>query len=305
MVFWASCAWVLRTSPSFRSTGVLGWAVDFDEGVYLSASRLLWQGLVPWRDFVFVHPPGVAVLLSFATAWDLAPSHALEVARWGVSLVAAFDVLLASLLVRRHVGLLGGCVTAGLLMVWPEVVMADRGVHLEPFLTGACLLALWQLTSARPRPITAGVWFGLALLVKSWAVLWLVAWLLARGRRAVQGLLVASVVAGLVLGPLALAIPDFARQVVWFHLVRPADGDASLTLRLVEIFYARSTLPLVLLGTTSWGLWRRRADAFTRVLVIVSGLLVAAFLGAAAYWNQYNAHLAFPLAMRVGWGWAR
>jgi hypothetical protein len=65
---------------------------------------------------------------------------------------------------------------------------------------------------------------------------------------------------------------------------------------------ARSVLPAVLLVATSAALWRRRNDPFTRVLVAVSGLLVLAFLGAAAYWNQYNAHLAFPLAMLVGVG---
>lgn len=295
-------AWVVRASPYFRKSGVLGWAVDYDEGVYLSASRLLWQGLVPWRDFVFVHPPGVPVLLSFATVWDVAPSRALELARWGVSVVAALDVLLASLLVRRQAGLLAACVTAGLLMVWPESVLADRGVHLEPFLTGACLLATWKLAAGPPRPLTAGVWLGLGLLVKSWAVLWLVAWLLARGRRALPGVVVATVVAGVALVPLAIFIPDFLAQVVWVHLARPPDGDVGVAARLNEMFVERSALPLVLLAATSWALWKRRGDAFTRLLVSVTALLVAAFLSAAAFWNQYDAHLAFPFAMLCGVG---
>lgn len=295
-------AWVARVSPWFRASGVLGWAVDYDEGVYLSASALLWKGALPWRDFVFVHPPAVPVLLSFATAWDVTPSRALELARWGTSLVAALDVFLAALLVRRHAGFLGACATAGLLAVWPEAVMTDRGVHLEPFLTAACLVATWKLAADPPRPLTAGLWLGAGLLVKSWAVLWLVAWLVARGRRALPGVVVALVVAGVVMGPLAVLVPDFLSQVVWFHLARPADGDAGLGARLGEMFVERSFLPAALLVATSWALWRRRGDPFTRLCAVVVALLVAAFLGAAAYWNQYDAHLAFPLAMLCGVG---
>ncbi|MBL8920427.1 MAG: hypothetical protein JNJ54_16305 [Myxococcaceae bacterium] len=295
-------AWVARVSPWLRRTGVLGWAVDYDEGVYLSASALLWQGALPWRDFVFVHPPAVPALLSFATVWDVTPSRALELARWGTSLVAALDVFLAALLVRRHAGFLGACVAAGLLAVWPEVVAADRGVHLEPFLTGACLLAAWKLAADPPRPLTAGLWLGVGLLVKSWAVLWLAAWLIARGRRALPGVVVAVVVAGVVMGPLAVLVPDFLSQVVWFHLARPADGDVGFAARLSEMFVERSVLPVALLVATSWALWRRRSDPFTRLCAAVTALLVVAFLGTAAFWNQYDAHLAFPLAMLCGVG---
>jgi hypothetical protein len=295
-------AWVARASPYFRSSGVLGWAVDFDEGVYLSASAMLWKGLVPWRDFVFVHPPAVPVLLSFATAWDVTASRSLELARWGVSAVGALNVLLAALLVRRHAGFVGACVTAGLLMVWPESVLCDRGVHLEPFLTAACLLSMWNLDADNPRVLSAGIWVGVGLLVKSWAVLWLVAWLVARGRRALPGVVVAVSVAGVVTLPIALLVPDFLTQVVWFHLVRAPDGDLSLLLRLREMFVERSVLPVVLLTASATALWRRRRDPFLRQLVAVTVFLVAAFLGASAFWNQYDAHLAFPLAMLCGVG---
>lgn len=295
-------AWGVRVSPYFRSSGVLGWAVDFDEGVYLSASALLWKGVLPWRDFVFVHPPAVPVLLSFATAWDVTASRSLELARWGVTLVGALDVFLAALLVRRHTGFVGACVTAGLLTVWPELVLNDRGVHLEPFLTAACLLSLWKLDLDRPRVLSAGAFLGVGLLVKSWAVLWLAAWLMARGRRALPGVVVAVAIASVAMLPIAILVPDFLSQVVWFHLVRAPDGDESLLVRLREMFVARSVLPLMLLALTASALWRRRSDPFFRQLLAVTALLVVAFLGAAAYWSQYDAHLAFPLAMLCGVG---
>ncbi|MDX2012138.1 MAG: glycosyltransferase family 39 protein [Myxococcaceae bacterium] len=300
LALFAIAAWIVRSSPYFRATGVLGWAVDYDEGVYLSASKLLWQGVWPWRDFVFVHPPGVPVLLSFATVWDITASRALELARWGVTVVGALDVWLAALLVRRHAGLVGACVTAGLLAVWPEVVACDRGVHLEPFLSLACLGALWFLDDERPRVLSAGVTFGLAVLVKSWAVVWLGAWLLSRGRRALPGLVVAAVVGLVGFLPILLVAHDALEQLVWFHLWRPPDGDLGVVPRLTEMFLNRSVLPLVLLGVGLPIFWTRRGDVFTRHLLIVGALLVAAFLSAAAFWNQYDAHLALPIAILCG-----
>ncbi|MCU0697595.1 MAG: glycosyltransferase family 39 protein [Myxococcaceae bacterium] len=300
LALFAVAAWIVRSSPYFRATGVLGWTVDYDEGVYLSASKFLVQGVLPWRDFVFVHPPGVPLLLSFATVWDITASRALELARWGVTVVGALDVWLAALLVRRHAGLVGACVTAGLLTVWPEVVACDRGVHLEPFLTLACLGALWFLDDERPRVLSAGATFGLAVLVKSWAVVWLAAWLFSRGRRALPGLAVAAVVglAGFV--PVLLVARDALEQLAWFHLWRPPDGDLGIVPRLTEIFLNRSVLPLALLVAGLPVFWWRRADVFTRHLILVAALLVAAFVSAAAFWNQYDAHLAFPVALLCG-----
>jgi hypothetical protein len=294
-------AWVARTSPYFRPTGVLGWATDSDEGVYLSASWLLWHGVMPWRDFVFVHPPAVPVLLSFATVWDVTASKAFELARWGVTAVGALNVWLAATVVHRRVGFTGACVTAGLLCVWPEVLTCDRGVHLEPFLTAACLVAMWLDDNALPRRAWwAGAWFGLGGLVKTWAALWVVGWLLARGRKAVSGAVVAGGVVLLGFGAMLVLSSDALTQVILFHLRRPPDGDPELSVRLGEMFLARSYLPLVLLALGLPVFWWRRRDVFTRHLLLVAVLLIAAFLSAAAYWSQYNAHLAFPLAMLSG-----
>jgi hypothetical protein len=296
----AVAAWVVRVNPFFRRDGVLGWPVDYDEGVYLAASRLLTRGVLPWRDFVFVHPPGVLAFLSPITLLELAPSVALAAARWMMATTGAVNVLLAALLVRRHAGLVGACVTAGLLAVWPELVVVDRAVHLEPLLATACLLFLHKAFADAPRPVTGGVFLGLALLVKSWAALWAVAWLVVRRRRALPGLVVALLVVAVVLAPVLVAFPEAWRQLGWFHLVRPPDGDASLAVRLTEMFVARSWLPLAALVVGAPALWWRRRDVFVQLVVLVLALVVAALLGASAYWNQYDAHLAVPFAMACG-----
>lgn len=252
-------AFVVRASPYFRETGVLGWAVDSDEGVYLSAAALLWRGALPYRDFVFVHPPGILYALAPLAWLDVVPSRMLELARWGIAALGAVNVVLAARIINRRAGLLGGCVTAGLLAVWPEVVANDRGVHLEPFLTAAVLLAVAKLDAASERPLTAGVFFGLALWVKSWAVLWLVGWLLARGRRAVPGIVVAGVVGALGTLPWLFLAPDLLTQLIGVHLWRPPDGDAGLGLRLREMF--ASAQPC---HSGSWPRVRRRCGICAR-----------------------------------------
>src|SRR5262245_66195881 len=57
----AVLGWLLRVWP-FLSFGNL-WhvPVDYDDGVYFSAAALLAQGILPYRDFTFVHPPGIAL----------------------------------------------------------------------------------------------------------------------------------------------------------------------------------------------------------------------------------------------------
>ena len=40
----------------------MGYPMDYDEGVYSSAAPLLLRGDLPYRDFIFVHPPGSLLL---------------------------------------------------------------------------------------------------------------------------------------------------------------------------------------------------------------------------------------------------
>ena len=47
------------TRPGFL-TGVS----EYDDGVYLGAAIRLTQGAVPYRDFAFVQPPGILLLMT-------------------------------------------------------------------------------------------------------------------------------------------------------------------------------------------------------------------------------------------------
>ena len=52
----------LRAYPFFQPHTFLG-VMEVDDGVYYGASRMLLDGLVPYRDFLIVHPPVTSVLL--------------------------------------------------------------------------------------------------------------------------------------------------------------------------------------------------------------------------------------------------
>ena len=44
--------------------GYLTGITEYDDGVYLGASLRLVEGAVPYKDFAFVQPPGILLLMS-------------------------------------------------------------------------------------------------------------------------------------------------------------------------------------------------------------------------------------------------
>ena len=43
---------------------------NYDDGVYYSAATALVHGQLPYRDFLLLQPPGIAVLLAPFARWD-------------------------------------------------------------------------------------------------------------------------------------------------------------------------------------------------------------------------------------------
>lgn len=98
--------------------GVHGYAsgAGYDDGVYLTVALRLVNGVLPYRDFVFVHPPGSALMLSPLAALShvVGTRDVLVLARIATVLVVATNSALASLIVR-HRGM-AASVTAGVLL---------------------------------------------------------------------------------------------------------------------------------------------------------------------------------------------
>lgn len=313
-------AWGLRAAPLLDAGGAFGYPVDYDEGVYFAAASLPWRGVWPYRDFTFVHPPGV--VLAWAPAallgllWDAGVGFAAS--RHLSVLLGAVNVLLVARLAGRSWGPAAGLVAALVYATYPELVIAERSPLLEPLLNVVALgvMNVW-VGSARERPrwAWAGVLCGLAVAVKVIGGLWGAAALVAhpprRSARALVGLvLVAAATVALVVGPfVALAPEGFVEQVLLFQLSRPPDGEQSAVARLWEMLHSRRAVGVVLalvgLGVAGWRTVAGRAQPVERMAAVGYVLTVVAFLNARSYWDQYNSHLAVGESLLAGLGaWA-
>jgi hypothetical protein len=302
-------ALLVRLLPGFTEGLLLDWLVDYDEGVYVGGSNLLAQGFLPYRDFVFVHPPGI--LVWFSPTALLGPKLALGAARLLSCVVGSVNVALVFAIVGGPAGLIGALV----LLLSPEVLAVDRGAFLEPVLTLAGLWAVFfarKLDGARSGPAglrlatLAGVFAGAALFIKTWGAVWLiVTWLVCDVRWRWRLLLISGAVAALAAAPFLLLAPEaFFEQTILFHAWRPPDGDLNRLVRLEQMFTARSFMAtaLALLAVTAVRLRERTIERAALVGVL---LFSAALLAAPTYWSQYNAALVPLVALLVGGGLSR
>jgi alpha-1,2-mannosyltransferase len=150
--------------------------VEYDDGVYIGATVRLVHGIMPYRDFVFGHPPGILLLLlPLAILARFTGTRALMGAgRIETALVATANVFLLARLLR-HRGLLAVVIAGGFLAVFPAGVFADNTVMLEPYVVLFCLLGASAMfagdeLAGRSRLLWAGLAFGFAGAVKIWAI---------------------------------------------------------------------------------------------------------------------------------------
>ena len=159
------------TRPGFL-TGIS----EYDDGVYLGAAIRLTQGVLPYRDFAFVQPPGILFVMTPAAvvAKMAGTATAMSFARLLTVLASTACVPLAGNLVR-HRGTLVTAVTCGILAVYPDDIAAAHTLLLEPWMNLFCLIAASAAFSsgmlARPARLAwAGAALGVAGAVKFWAV---------------------------------------------------------------------------------------------------------------------------------------
>ena len=151
---------------------------DYDDGADFGSALRLIQGLVPYRDFIIVQPPGITLLMAPAaavsklatTAWAIAVGRILTAA------ASAAAVVLGGLLVR-HRGVFATIVTCGVIAIYPGSAQAAHTVLLEPWLTAFCLagaVAVFdgdRLATSGKRLAWGGAAFGFAGAIKVWAII--------------------------------------------------------------------------------------------------------------------------------------
>lgn len=292
----------------------------YDDGVYFGAVLRFVHGAMPYRDYVFMHPPGILVLLAPVGALGhlISDPYAFGVARCVTAFVAGASCFLAAWLVR-HRGPAAALTSGLVLACYPLAVAGTASVLLEPYLVALCLVAavlafrLDGLASPR-RMVWAGIVLGVAGTVKIWAVfpaLALLACCWGRWRSAVRPLLVGLVTSVVVVcAPFALLAPGaFVHEVFVAQIARRAPASTTMGLggRLLTLTglpgltgASYSTLDgelvvlgfLVAVGATYASMARRltRLDVFAVAAMALSGLAVLV----SPEFYQYYAY--FPLA---------
>jgi len=223
-----------------------------DVAVYLGGSVRLVHGVLPYRDFVFVQPPGFVLLATpFAFLSELTGTRdALAVLRLCTPLLAAASVVLVGRLVR-HRGVAATLIACGVMALFPAQLYALHSVLLEPVLEFFCLVGAVVVfegdsMSGPRRTLVAGVAFGFAGTIKVSAilpVLVVAALCLPEVRRRLLPF-AGGVIAGFAIPtlPFLIASPGaFIRDVVATQLGRiPSTARVPLPVRLGDLTGASS-----------------------------------------------------------------
>jgi glycosyl transferase family 87 len=310
----------------FTRPGSLTGVVEYDDGPYSASAVELVHGVLPYRGFVFVQPPGITLLMAPVAllAKVTGTTVGMAAGRIATALASAAGVALAGLAVRRRGPLAVVCVS-GLLAVYPASVAASHTVLVEPWLVLACLagmLAVFdgdRLTPSARRLAAGGLAFGLAGAIEAWAIVpvAVLAVLLApRPRRAAW--FAGGVTAGfcLCVGPfVALAPRAFYTDVVIAQIGhRPDAARVSLMYRLHDmtgLFYVRpwsdlATLMVVLLtaGVIAFAMviagLARRLSTLEWFAAATASLVAAVFLWPSQFHYHFPAFLAPYLALVIG-----
>jgi alpha-1,2-mannosyltransferase len=315
----AAIAFVFRVVPVIRGGGLFGLG-NYDDGVYYAAGTAIAHGLLPYRDFLLLHPPGVPLLLTpFALLAQLtSDSHGFAAARVAWMLLGALNAVLIWRILKP-IGLIAALFGALSYAVLYPAVYADKSTLLEGPATTALLLAivllepLNQSTSlSRGRALGAGALLGLTVTFKVWGAITVVivlGWLLLirRFRVALQVLLASMAAAAVTCLPFFAAAPTAMwNQIVRDQIFRRGGNDVTALGRLDEIaglgivgrpHAAITVIAVVALLCCTALAWSYREGRLPVFLLVGQG----AFLLATPTWfPHYAGFTASAVALVVG-----
>jgi hypothetical protein len=300
-------ALTVRIKPFLYAADFFLIPVDFDEGVYYGASILLTKGLLPYRDFDFGHPPGIVWLYSL-WHWMLPLSSSAEsfaLAKVATAILGSCTSLGIYLLGKKWHGQVSGMIAAVLYATYPEVVVSDRSIFLEPLINAAVVLAFFLSEYKKRVWIPIGLVLCWAVSVKVTAVVWIpgfvwIAWQSCRWRG------VFHFAGGGILGFIIFLLPwilldptKFWEGVIQFQTVRPPDGDVAVLSRLSSILRDQHLAMNVFsaLGLFAWPWSERQVGKLGLALTLVFLCSLIVLLSSKGYWSQYNTLLALPQAL--------
>ncbi|SED87341.1 hypothetical protein SAMN04489740_0176 [Arthrobacter alpinus] len=317
-------AFLTRLLPLLESA-TLGGFRGYDDGVHYAAGVHLLAGSLPYRDYVLVHPPGIALLmLPFALVGQFAGDSAgVSAARVFFVLIGTLNTVLIGILLKRwgYQAIIAG---AGLYAVGSIATIAERSIMLSPVL-GACVLAaLVALRGCGREPrravTVAAVFLGLALCFKLWAVLPILVIGVTVSVRFGPRLLLRFIAVGaaacaLVMGPFFMLAPRAMFTDVVLVQVARTDGAAKgLAHRLSDlvgldaapgtVFLIAGFGVLCIAATAVAGLSgrRRKPQEWGEEFwwAVLATVIVCALLASASFFDHYPNFAAPYLALCLG-----
>ena len=330
-------AFAARLVPVLQA-GTLRGVQGYDDGVHLAVAQRLIAGILPYRDELFLHPPGIAVVLApvAALAGPLGDSWSLVLARLAFMALGAVNAMLVARILAPR-GLLAAGAGGLAYALAGATVLAEHTMFLETPINLGLLVALGALTRAgtaapawaargmRRALLVAGLALGLVVTFKIWVVLdavVLAALIFARwGAPAVMRFLGWCVVgAAPVVVPFLVAAPGrLLFDVVVVQSGRPGQGKgvlhrigavglaASLHLPWVDLLAGLigAALLAAALGPVAAMAWRRtpaRAWPDPVWWGLLAGLQLGALALAPSYYPHYAAFAAPALCLLLGAG---
>jgi alpha-1,2-mannosyltransferase len=323
---------LVRLVPVLRGGGLAGYG-PYDESVYYASAVGLVHGVLPYRDFLLLQPPGIVVALTpFAMLGRLiGEANGLALARFAWMTMGGLTAV-GIVLFLRPVGRVAAAVAAACYALFWPAAMVERGTQLEApqsLLLVTALLLLRPFDAVPPmRPKrkagvaavlagSAGLVLGLDLGIKIWAVVIvavLLGWLVLQRRFGEFGWLAlgVGVGAGALFLPFFFAAPArMWRMVVLDQLGRRWSPNWAARLETISGTspFARGQLMilvivaafLIMAGAAALG-WRTRA---LRPVLAIYAALVGLLIIVPGTFVHYGALLSAPAAILIGSAVAR
>lgn len=181
-LFWAGVIFVAALALAGIYSLITHGTYDSDEFVYLLIGNGITHGIMPYRDALFFHPPGIVYIVALMNpliqhSWVLGRS---------VSIILEAATCSLVYLVARRFCSRAVAITAGLLCAASPIILTT-GTRIMPdiYITFFTFLAVYLLL-VKPSTrwaVIAGVAFGIAILFKYPALLILPACLALAGKR--------------------------------------------------------------------------------------------------------------------------
>ena len=320
-------AFILRAAPYFKS-GVLSSEREYDDGVMLAGSLSLISGRIPYRDFVFLHPPASLLALSPAALFGRYSTEGagMAAARIVVIIFGIANCVLIAYLLRRH-GVLAMIAGGGVYAVWSPAVASERTVLLEPAINLCLLVALVGVASGKLNALLwTGASLGIACATKYWVIvdvvlLGLLIGLRWRAKGLRRFLLGGVLAAGLMALPFFMIAPaEMWRMTVGVQFERPSallsladkahyfspfTGFQGIDKEFPDSLLAIVVLMIVLMGLVPLvqALHSRIPAAAYKDEVwwgVVAAVHVAVLAASPVFYYHYAAWATAPLALVVG-----